>query len=91
MIRSLRAGPETLLRVAGHTVDALWRGPRIVVEVDGFAAHGHRRAFESDRRRDLDLRDAGWIVARFSYRQLTDEPERVVAHLARLLARADAG
>ena len=62
-----------------------------IVEVDGFAAHGHRRAFEADRRRDLDLRNAGWIVVRFSYRQLTDEPERVIAHVARLLVRAIAG
>lgn len=88
-----RAGlppPRTNVRLAGHSVDAVWREHRVVVEIDGFGAHGSRRAFEADRRRDLDLRDAGMVVARFSYRQLTDEPERVLAHLAGLLARADA-
>jgi very-short-patch-repair endonuclease len=54
-----------------------------VVEVDGYAFHGSRAAFERDRRRDADLQAAGLTVARLTWRRLVDEPEAVVAHLAR--------
>ena len=84
-----RAGlplPETNVRVAGHEVDALWRAQRLVVEVDGYAAHAGRHAFERDRRRDQDLRAAGYRVERVTWHQLEHEPERVVAVVARALA-----
>ena len=44
--------PETNVRVAGYEVDFLWREQRLVVEVDGFAFHSSREAFERDRRKD---------------------------------------
>ena len=40
--------------------DFLWREQRLIVEVDGWAAHGTRNRFESDRRRDQRARRAGW-------------------------------
>ena len=89
-----RAGlptPETNVRIAGMEVDALWRDERLVVEIDGFAFHGHRRAFEADRLRDQRLAAAGHAVVRLTWRQLTEEPERVVALLARLLGRRRGG
>jgi very-short-patch-repair endonuclease len=79
-----RAGlplPETNVRVLGHEVDALWRDQRLIVEVDGFDAHGTRAAFERDRRRDAELVAAGYRVIRVTWRQLRDEPERVIAGL----------
>lgn len=85
-----RAGlpaPATNVRVAGLEVDALWRAQRVVVEVDGYAFHGHRQAFEHDRRRDRVLRGAGLVPVRTTWRQLRDEPEAVVADLAAALAR----
>jgi very-short-patch-repair endonuclease len=84
-----RAGlpvPETNVLVAGCQVDALWRDQRIAVEVDSWGFHGHRAAFERDRRRDVKLRAAGTLPVRLTARQLTDEPEAVIAHLAQLLA-----
>lgn len=75
--------PECNGRVAGHEVDFLWRASRLVVEVDGYAFHGSRAAFERDRRRDTDLQAAGLTVARLTWRRLVDEPEAVVAQLAR--------
>jgi very-short-patch-repair endonuclease len=79
--------PETNVRVEGHEVDCLWRSRRLVVEVDGYAYHGSRAAFERDRRRDAGLATAGYRVVRFTWRQLTHEPHGVVARLALLLAR----
>lgn len=80
--------PATNVRLHGHEVDALWRRARLVVEVDGFAAHGTRAAFERDRLRDARLQSRGFRVLRVTWRQLTDEPHAVVALLARTLALA---
>jgi very-short-patch-repair endonuclease len=83
-----RAGlphPRTNVRVGRHEVDCLWPAARLVVEVDGFAFHRTRAAFERDRRRDADLQAAGWRVVRVTWRQLTEEREALVALLTRLL------
>jgi very-short-patch-repair endonuclease len=75
----------TNVRVAGWEVDAFWPAYKLVVEVDGFAYHGNRAAFERDRRKDAALVAAGYRVVRITWRQLVDEPHVVVALLARLL------
>jgi very-short-patch-repair endonuclease len=83
-----RAGlptPLTNVRVAGHEVDFHWPDHDLVVEVDGYAFHSTRRAFERDRRRDADLRRAGCAVQRVSYAQITREPLLLVADLAAAL------
>ena len=51
--------PEINVHLEGYEVDFLWRGHGVVVEVDGFAAHGTRAAFERDRTRDSELIAAG--------------------------------
>jgi len=66
-------------------VDATWPEHRLIVECDGFATHGTRRAFEDDRARDRELVVAGWRVVRLTWRQLTHEPDRIARHLAALL------
>lgn len=73
-------------RLLGHEQDAVWLKRRLVVEVDGYAAHGSRAAFERDRRRDQDLAAAGYHTLRVTWRQLTGEPEAVIARLAAVLA-----
>lgn len=88
ILRAQLPRPETNVPLRGYEVDALWRAPAIVVEIDGFAAHGTKRAFERDRARDADLTAAGYRVMRFTWRQLTVQPERVVATLAAALARS---
>ena len=47
------------VRVGPFLVDFLWRNRRLVVEVDGFGAHGTRSAFEADRARDIELKLMG--------------------------------
>jgi very-short-patch-repair endonuclease len=82
--------PETNRRVGGYEVDAVWRSRRLVVEVDGYAFHGGRAAFERDRRKDALLTASGWRVIRVTWRQLVDEPHLVVARVAAALALAAA-
>jgi very-short-patch-repair endonuclease len=66
--------------------DFIWRPERVVVEVDGYRTHGTRRAFESDRARDARLAAEGWVVLRFTARQLKREPEVVLVRIAQTLA-----
>jgi very-short-patch-repair endonuclease len=77
--------PETNVRIAGHEVDLVWRDAKLIVEVDGYAYHSSRAAFERDRVRDADLMQAGYRVLRVTWLQLTRTPRAVVARLATLL------
>jgi very-short-patch-repair endonuclease len=95
LLRLIRAArlplPRTNVMVAGWEVDAVWPQNRLVVEVDGYAYHGNRAAFERDRRKDAALTAAGYRVVRITWRQLEDEPHAVVALIARLTATKSAG
>lgn len=62
--------PEVNVRVAGFTVDFLWRAPRLIVEVDGWESHGTRSAFEADRARDARLKVLGYAVVRVTWHQV---------------------
>jgi very-short-patch-repair endonuclease len=79
------ARPVTNVRLHGHLVDVLWRAERLIVEFDGWGAHGHRRAFETDRKRDQILVAAGYRVLRVTDRQLLGEPIAVVVRIAQAL------
>ena len=78
--------PRFNARVAGYEVDAVWPDRRLVVEVDGYAYHGHRAQFERDRRKDLALTAAGYRVIRISWRQLTQEPLALIAVISSALS-----
>ncbi|HET9739877.1 MAG TPA: DUF559 domain-containing protein, partial [Solirubrobacteraceae bacterium] len=71
--------------VEGYEVDLLWRRERLIVEVDGYAYHSTRQAFERDRARDAALQAAGYRVVRLTWRQIAYEPLAVVVQLTRLL------
>jgi very-short-patch-repair endonuclease len=82
--------PQANGRLGPYEVDLLWRERRLVVEVDGYAYHVNRRAFERDRERDARLAAAGYTVLRVTHRgrrrQLVDAPEAVIARIAGVLA-----
>jgi very-short-patch-repair endonuclease len=84
--------PQPLVnhRVAGHECDFVWLRERVIVETDGWGAHGNREAFEDDRDRDAHLAALGWVVVRVTWRALTTEPILVAARLARTLVTRDA-
>lgn len=78
--------PKTNQLVEGYEVDCVWPEQRLIVELDGRAAHDTSHAFERDRERDRALAAAGWRVIRITWRQLEEEPHLVEADLRRLLA-----
>lgn len=77
--------PAVNATVHGDEVDFVWRDARLMVETDGWAAHGTRGAFERDRRRDAELVAAGWRVMRISHTRLEREPDWVAARIAAAL------
>ena len=79
--------PRMNVKRAGWEVDAVWDAQRLVVEVDGYGAHGPRPQFERDRRKDADLMLAGYRVLRITWRRLTREPEQLIALLAAALSQ----
>ena len=74
--------PEVNAHIEGMEVDALWREQRVVAELDGWAHHHPRHAFEKDRIRDATLTGAGYRVVRFTHRQVLDG-----AHVLQTLRR----
>ena len=72
----------------GFEPDFLWPQQRLIVETDGRTTHLTRKAFEADRRRDQLLAEAGYMTLRLTWRQVTDEPERVARTIAAVLKRA---
>jgi hypothetical protein len=78
--------PAVNTRVAGFEVDFAWRAERLVVEVDGYAFHRSRGAFEDDRARDVALVLSGHRVLRFTWAQLTRRPGYVPRALRRALS-----
>ena len=77
--------PVTNVRTQGCLVDVLWPAQRLVLEFDGWRAHGHRLAFENDRKRDQLLVAAGYRVLRITDRQLIDESLVEIARVAQAL------
>lgn len=86
--RSGIAGPEVNQKLGRHEVDFLWRKQRLIVEADTFFYHRGSIAFESDHARDLDLRQQGYAVLRFTDKQLETEPGRIVADVRKELEAA---
>ena len=74
--------------VAGRffSVDCLWSRERLIVELDGRAVHGTRKAFEDDRERDRLLMADGWRVMRITWLQLRDQQGPIASDLRKALA-----
>jgi very-short-patch-repair endonuclease len=82
--------PRLNAHVEGMEVDALWPDRRLVVELDGYAFHHHRAAWQRDHEKTNALKDLGYDVRRFTHRDVVEAPGRTATRLARAL-RAAAG
>lgn len=77
--------PIVLPRYTAH-VDFAYPESNLAIEVDSYAWHMNRKAFEEDRERDNELRAQGWNVLRFTWAMLKYEPERVAELIRQALA-----
>jgi hypothetical protein len=86
-----RAGiplPEVNEPVSRMRIDKVWPRHRIAVELDGYEGHHTPAQMERDRRRELQARMHGYTVVRYTWSQVVNEPDLVVADLKRLLSSA---
>jgi hypothetical protein len=75
--------PAVNVWIGRWQVDAVWFEHKVAVELDSRLAHDLPSRLEEDHQRDLELRAAGYVVLRYTWRQLRDQPELVVADLRR--------
>ena len=84
LLLTRRAGlpqPEVNARLGPFTIDFLWRKERLAVETDGRRSHERDRQRERDSTRDAWLAAHGYRPLRFTWAQVTQRPEEVVAAL----------
>jgi very-short-patch-repair endonuclease len=72
-------------RVAGYEVDFLFSAARVAVEIDGFAFHSASDDFQHDRIKQNAIALAGFQVLRFTWLDLNEYPERVLAEVRRAI------
>jgi very-short-patch-repair endonuclease len=92
LVRICRAAklPQPIMnvRLHGYEVDAYFREHGVIVEVNPFSTHGHKRAHDKDTTKIADLTAKGYIVLPFTDTQLTKQPLYVVARLQEALAQS---
>ncbi len=78
--------PDPLVKptIGPYEVDFLWPAARLVVETDD-RSHERSSTRASDRVRDAYLKAHGYRVRRFTWKQVTYEPEYVESRLKALL------
>ena len=73
-------------RVAGSKrVDCRWPRRRLTVELDSYRYHNSRHAWEQDRRREREARARGDEFRRYTYGDVFEQPEPMLAELRPLL------
>jgi very-short-patch-repair endonuclease len=89
LIRLLRAaqikGWKANYPVCGYVVDVAFPKQMVAIEIDGWAFHHDQAAFQNDRTRQNRITLSGWQVLRFTWLDLTEHPQRVIAEIVRAL------
>lgn len=68
-------------RIGRWEVDVVVASARVAIEVDGLAFHTESDDFERDRVKQNELSLMGWQVLRFTWLDLTEHPDRVIAEI----------
>jgi very-short-patch-repair endonuclease len=74
-------GWKTNYPVGGYKVDVGIPKQKVAIEVDGWAFHSDGEVFHSDRKRQNAISLLGWKVLRFTWLDLTEYPQRVIAEI----------
>jgi very-short-patch-repair endonuclease len=74
-------GWQTNYPVGGYKVDVAFPEEKLAIETDGFAFHSSQEDFQNDRERQNKIALLGWQVLRFTWLDLTEYPQRVVAEI----------
>jgi hypothetical protein len=77
--------PEVNRRIDGRYVDCRWPQHHLTVELDSYRYHHTRHAWEQDRQREREARARGDEFRRYTWHDVAQEPEPMLADLDRLL------
>lgn len=80
--------PESQYPIEGYVVDFCWPEAGVIVETDGWEAHGTRAAFQRDRTQTNDLQLAGYVVLRLTAADVSRRPKRTAGVIRAALAQA---
>jgi very-short-patch-repair endonuclease len=86
--RLRRAGlplPQTNRPAGTRRVDCRWPNLKLTVELDGYRYHHTRHAWEKDRHREREARARGDEFRRYTYGDVYESPELMMAELHALL------
>jgi very-short-patch-repair endonuclease len=72
-------GWRTNYPVGKYKVDVGFPKQKVAIETDGWAFHSDQEAFQKDRERQNYIMLLGWQVLRFTWLDLVEYPERVLA------------
>jgi very-short-patch-repair endonuclease len=64
-----------------YVIDIAFPRQRVAIEIDGWAFHSDPEAFQNDRKRQNWLALHGWQVLRFTWLDITQQPDRMLAHI----------
>lgn len=76
--------PPWLAPTAGR-VDLAYPEHKLIIEGDSRKWHLLMESFETDRQRDNQAQLAGWRILRFTWRQIMEEPETIIASVTAAL------
>jgi hypothetical protein len=77
--------PRTNIRAGARYVDCRWPQHELTVELDSYRYHHTRHAWEQDRRREREARAGGDEFRRYTWGDVTDDSDLVLAELRPLL------
>jgi Transcriptional regulator, AbiEi antitoxin len=77
--------PVTNRPAGGRRVDCRWPAHQLTVELDGYRFHNSRYSWEQDRRREREARAGGDEFRRYSYGDVTEHPQLMLAELRSVL------
>jgi very-short-patch-repair endonuclease len=85
LVKLLREGGitgwQTNYPIGPYKVDVAFPASKVVIEVDGWAYHSDQSVFQTDRKRQNYLTLMGWQVLRFTWLDLVEYPQRVIAEI----------
>jgi Transcriptional regulator, AbiEi antitoxin len=77
--------PETNCVASGRRVDCRWPDQRLTVELDSYRYHHTRHSSEQDRRREREAQARGDEFRRYTWADVIEDPEPMLADLRALL------
>ena len=79
-------GWELGVSYQGYVFDVAFRAQRLAIEIDGWAWHVTPERFVRDRQRQNAVVNGRWRVLRFTWHDLTERPEVVLAEIRTALS-----